>query len=84
MAEPWSWVVGCHAARMPGLALLRRLLEYAWLIAGHYDIRGNVRVASQNEKRRSVQINRYIMLVLFGTGHQTGSHKNFIILDHKG
>lgn len=52
----------------------------AWICMAHccrYDIHGNVRVASQNEKLRSVQINCYILFILFGTALQTGSHKDF-------
>lgn len=57
----------------------------AWICMAHccrYDIHRNVKVASQNEKLRSVQINCYIMLVLFGSALQTGSHENLMILDY--
>lgn len=57
----------------------------AWICMAHccrYDIHGSIRVASQNEKLKSIQINCYIMLVLFGTALQTISHKDFISLDY--
>lgn len=56
-----------------------RLLKYAWLIAAATTYMGTSERPHKSEMLRSVLINEYIMLVLFGMPLQTDSHEDFII-----